>query len=193
MPAGDPDARNGHWEPGPGMDLFRALEKELGPCPVIAEDLGLLTPEVHQLLEESGFPGMKVLQFAFDGNWDNPYLPHNHIRRCVAYTGTHDNDTLASWWQNALSPQERQHAADYLRLTPQEGINWGIVRGAWASVAQLAVAPIQDFLDLGNEARMNEPSTLGGNWCFRLLPGQLTGELAERIERLSGLYQRSTR
>lgn len=192
VPAGDPDARNGHWEPGPGMDLFRALEKELGPCPVIAEDLGLLTPEVHQLLEESGFPGMKVLQFAFDGNWDNPYLPHNHIRRCVAYTGTHDNDTLASWWQNALSPQERQHAADYLRLTPQEGINWGIVRGAWASVAQLAVAPIQDFLDLGNEARMNEPSTLGGNWSFRLAPGQLTGELAEKIERLSGLYQRST-
>ena len=192
VPAGDPDARGGHWEKGPGMDLFRALEKALGNCPVIAEDLGLLTPDVYELLEESGFPGMKVLQFAFDNNWDNAYLPHNHIRHCVVYTGTHDNDTLASWWENALSSQDRQHAADYLHLTPEEGIHWGMLRGAWSSVAELAIAPIQDFLNLGGEARINEPSTLGGNWSFRLLPGQLTGPLAEKIERLSGLYQRST-
>ena len=191
--AGDEDARGGSWEAGPGMELFDALRRELGELPIIAEDLGLMTDDVIALLEQSGFPGMKVLQFAFDQNWDNAYLPHNHTPHCVAYTGTHDNDTLVGWWGSALSEADRRHAVDYLRLSEEEGMAWGLVRGVWSSVAGLAVAPIQDFLGLGAEARMNTPSTLGGNWKFRLLPGQLTGELADRIERLSGLYQRSTR
>ena len=193
VPAAENTARNGHWEVGPGMAFFNALRQALGDCPIIAEDLGLLTEDVLRLLQDSGFPGMKVLQFAFEPNWDNGYLPHNHIPHCVVYTGTHDNDTLMGWWEHTLPKEEQQHAIQYLRLSEEEGIHWGILRGAWSSVADLAVAPIQDFLGLGSEARMNTPSTLGGNWCFRLLPGQLDDALADRIERMSGLYQRSTR
>lgn len=193
VPFGDENAVNGKWVKGPGMELFQAMERALGKRSIIAEDLGVLTEDVHKLLKDSGFPGMKVLQFAFEPNWDNGYLPHNHVENCVVYTGTHDNDTLTGWWETALDDHERKHALDYLHITPDEGIHWGMLRGAWSSVAWLTVAPIQDFLQLGKEARMNTPSTLGGNWRFRLLKGQLTEELADRIERLSGLYQRSAR
>ncbi|WP_147539451.1 4-alpha-glucanotransferase [Anaerotruncus rubiinfantis] len=192
VPFGDADAKGGHWEKGPGRAVFAAAEKELGKSRIIAEDLGILTDDVYELLRQTGFPGMKILQFAFDSNWDNVYLPHNHVRHSVIYTGTHDNDTLMHWWETALAPQDRQHAADYMRLNESEGVNWGILHTVWASVAELAVAPIQDFLALGGEARMNTPSTLGGNWQFRLQKGMLTRQLAEKIERMSGLYQRST-
>ncbi len=192
IPYGDKNAVNGKWVKGPGIALFKEIRRTLGERQIIAEDLGVMTEDVVRLLKESGFPGMKVLQFAFEPNWDNGYLPHNHIKNCVVYTGTHDNDTLMSWWETALSPHERQHAIDYLQLSEKEGINWGVIRGAWASVADLAIAPVQDFLALGGQARMNHPSTLGGNWQFRIRKGDLTEALAERIERLSGLYQRST-
>lgn len=174
------------------MDFFKALEKALGRQDIIAEDLGEMTPDVGELLEASGYPGMKVLQFAFDNNWNNVYLPHNHMKNCVVYTGTHDNDTTVGWWETALSKEDRRHAGEYLGLNFHEGIAWGLIRAAWSSVADLAVAPVQDLLGLGGEARMNTPSTLGSNWSFRLREGMLTAALAERLEHLSGLYQRST-
>lgn len=192
IPGDAPDATTGHWEKGPGMAVFRAAQSAMDECEIIAEDLGVATPDVGELLAESGFPGMKVLQFAFDTNWDNAFLPHNHKKNCVVYTGTHDNDTLLGWWENATSPEDRQHAIEYLRLSEQEGINWGFIRAAWASVADLAIAPIQDFLGLGNQYRMNQPSTVGENWRFRVADGTFTVELANKIEKLSGLYQRST-
>lgn len=191
VPAGDKNAVNGHWEKGPGMEVFDAIRQSLGSREIIAEDLGVMDDDVVTLLATSGFPGMKVLQFAFSPDWDNGYLPHNHTQKCVVYTGTHDNDTTASWWENALTDEQRRHAKSYLRLSDEEGIVWGVIRGAWASVADLAIAPIQDFLVLGGGARMNMPSTLGGNWRFRVTADMLTDELAERTERLSGLFQRS--
>lgn len=191
IPFGDEDATGGHWEKGPRLELFDTLKDALGECSIIAEDLGDLDADVYRLLEQSGFPGMKVLQFAFDSNWDNAYLPHNHKKNCVVYTGTHDNDTLMHWWATALSPHDRRHAADYICLNEREGLNWGLLRAVWSSVADLAIAPIQDFLALGGEARMNTPSVGTGNWQFRLEVGRLTPALAEKIERMSGLYQRS--
>ncbi len=191
IPFGDEDATGGHWEKGPRLELFDTLKDALGECSIIAEDLGDLDADVYRLLEQSGFPGMKVLQFAFDSNWDNAYLPHNHKKNCVVYTGTHDNDTLMHWWATALSPHDRRHAADYICLNEREGLNWGLLRAVWSSVADLAIAPIQDFLALGGEARMNTPSVGTGNWQFRLEGGRLTPALAEKIERMSGLYQRS--
>lgn len=192
IPYGDKNARRGEWHEGPRMDFFKALEKALGRQDIIAEDLGEMTPDVGELLEASGYPGMKVLQFAFDNNWNNVYLPHNHMKNCVVYTGTHDNDTTVGWWETALSKEDRRHAGEYLGLNFHEGIAWGLIRAAWSSVADLAVAPVQDLLGLGGEARMNTPSTLGSNWSFRLREGMLTAALAERLEHLSGLYQRST-
>lgn len=192
IPGGAPDATEGHWEKGPGMDLLRAIRDQLGEVRIIAEDLGVVTPDVGELLAESGLPGMRVMQFAFDDDWNNLFLPHNHKEHCVVYTGTHDNDTLLGWWENAATDAQKEHAIQYLRLSEEEGIHWGFIRGAWASVAELAVAPIQDFLGLDTKSRMNLPSTLGGNWQFRLLPGMLKPELADKIEKLSTLYQRST-
>lgn len=190
IPFGDKDAKRGRWVPGPGMAFFKALEASLGPLNIIAEDLGSLTEDVNVLLEESGFPGMKVLQFAFDGNWDNPYLPHNHVKKCVVYTGTHDNDTLASWWNTALTRKQRRYAAEYLNLTNREGIHWGILRAVWGSVADLAVAPIQDILGLDGRARMNKPSTVGDNWRFRITGDMLTPALEKRLLRITMLYNR---
>lgn len=189
---GEETAERGKWKKGPGMPLFAQAEKKLGPLPIIAEDLGILTPDVEELLKISGFPGMRVLQFAFNEDWDNMHLPHNYISHCVAYTGTHDNDTVAGWWESA-NETDKQHASDYLRLTQEEGIHWGMIRGVWASVADLAIAPMQDFLGLGTQARVNEPSTIGENWRYRISPEDLTPQLAEQIERLSGLYQRSAK
>lgn len=190
IPYGSVNARKGKWISGPGMDLFKALQKALGSLDIIAEDLGTLTEDVEELLKESGYPGMKVLQFAFDDNWDNNYLPHNHVENCVVYTGTHDNDTLANWWATALSKEQQRRAAEYLRLTNREGIHWGMVRAAWGSIAELSVAPIQDVLGLDGRARMNTPSTLGENWRFRLTQEMLTPGLEKKLYRLTQLYSR---
>lgn len=189
IPFGEETARNGRWRPGPGMKLFRAVEAALGQKDIIAEDLGYLTPEVRQMLAESGFPGMKILQFAFDSREESDYLPHNYDKNCVVYVGTHDNDT-ALGWLDTVSPEDRRYAMDYLKLTGAEGYHWGLMRGAWASAARLAVVTAQDLLGLGSGARMNTPSTLGGNWQWRAMPGVFTEELAQRLRRETGIYRR---
>ena len=171
------------------MKLFRAVGAALGQKDIIAEDLGYLTPEVRQMLAESGFPGMKVLQFAFDSREESDYLPHNYDKNCVVYVGTHDNDT-ALGWLDTVSLEDRRYAMDYLKLTGAEGYHWGLMRGAWASAARLAVVTAQDLLGLGSGARMNTPSTLGGNWQWRAMPGVFTEELAQRLRRETGIYRR---
>jgi len=191
IPYGDSTARNGYWKEGPGMKLFRAVEESIGRKDIIAEDLGFLTDSVRRLLRDSGFPGMKVLEFAFDSRDqnENDYLPHNYVRNCVAYIGTHDNDTALGWLSTA-DPDDALLAKEYLNLSEEEGLNWGMIRALWASVADLTVVQAQDILGLGSEARINTPSTVGGNWRWRALPGAFSPQLAERLRRLTQLYKR---
>ena len=193
IPAGSPTAKTGRWENGPGMELFRALENALGKLPIIAEDLGDLCDSVRQLLADSGFPGMKVLQFAFSGG-DNEYLPHNHPQNSVVYPGTHDNTTLTDWWDNAATAKEKQTAATYLRMTPAlkptaaqvKAVKTGaarqaLIRAALASPSARAIIPMYDWLGLGAEAHLNTPGRLGGNWAWRARAGFATAALAEEI------------
>ena len=189
IPYGEETAKNGRWRPGPGMALFRAVEHALGKQPIIAEDLGYLTEGVRRLLQDTGFPGMKVLQFAFDSREESDYRPHTYPHNCVAYVGTHDNDTALGWLA-ACAPDDRDFAIDYLKLTEAEGYHWGLMRGVLSSTADLAVVTAQDLLGLGSEGRMNEPSTLGGNWAWRALPGVFTPELAQRLRHETALYGR---
>ena len=192
IPARDNHARNGEWRQGPGMDLFRTLEQKLGKIPIIVEDLGFLTPSVKQLLEDSGFPGMKVIQFAFDSREGSDYLPHTYPTNCVVYTGTHDNETCMGWFKTA--PKESiKYAKEYLNLTKEEGYNWGMMRAAWSSVADMAIVPMQDLLGLGSEARMNEPSTSGNNWKWRATEDQITGKLATKLCKYTKMYGRFNR
>lgn len=191
IPAGEPTAKNGKWKKGPGMELFNAIKAELGDKPIIAEDLGFLTDSVKQLLKDSGFPGMKVLQFAFYPYDPSIYLPHNHIENCVVYTGTHDNDTTKGWYQS-LRDDEKAYIAEYMGcgyINPND-IAWMMIKTAFRSVADLCVVPMQDFLNCGSEARLNAPSTFGSNWRWRILDNECTPELAGRIARLNQLYQR---
>ena len=191
IPAGAVTAKKGRWRRGPGLSFFRALEKELGKRPIIAEDLGFLTPSVHRMLAGTGFPGMKVLEFAFDSRdgGGRIYQPHNYPVNCVAYVGTHDNDTALGWLSTAW-PGDAALAREYLHLDPAEGENWGMMRAVWASPAGRAIVQMQDLLDLGSEGRINTPSTLGGNWQWRALPGFDSPELARRIRRQMELYER---
>lgn len=189
IPYGDPTAEFGHWEKGPGYDIFQVMKKKLGKRDVIAEDLGFLTPSVLRLVKKSGYPGMKVLLFAFDGGPDSEYLPHNYGKNAVVYTGTHDNDTIEGWLGSAKR-KSVSFAGKYLAVKRRKDIREGMIRAALSSVAETAVVPIQDYLGLGNEARMNLPSTLGTNWKWRLLPGELTGELADQMAELARLYDR---
>lgn len=190
IPYGDKTARNGRWRPGPGIAFFKAVNKTLGKRDIIAEDLGFLTPQVHKLLKDSGYPGMKVLEFAFDSrDVDSGYLPHHCPTHCVIYAGTHDNDTIQGWM--AAAPRKTvSFAKAYLRLTKREGYHWGVMRSAWASSAELAVMQFQDLLGLGSEARMNTPSTLGNNWKWRALPGSFDEKLSKRLYREMRVYQR---
>ena len=189
IPAKDKTAKNGEWRKGPGMDLFHTLEQKLGRLNIIVEDLGFLTPSVLKLVADSGFPGMKVIQFAFDSREGSNYLPHTYTEHCVVYTGTHDNDTLLGWMKPA--PKESvKFAKEYLNLTKEEGYNWGMMRGAWSSVGELAVVPMQDLIGLGSEARMNTPSTLGGNWQWRATSDQITVKLAKRLYNYMEMYGR---
>jgi 4-alpha-glucanotransferase len=171
------------------MSLFKQIEKDLGKLPIIAEDLGFLTDSVYKLLKNSGFPGMKVLQFAFDSREGSNYLPHTYPTNCVVYTGTHDNDTSLGWMETAPKPSV-QFAKDYLNLTEEEGLNWGMMRGAWSSVADLAIVPMQDIIGLGSEARINTPSTLGDNWKWRATAEQITPALAKRLYTYTEMYGR---
>lgn len=190
IPADAATARDGRWRPGPGIDFFRTLERELGPREIIAEDLGFLTPSVRKLLSETGFPGMKVLEFAFDTrDTGSNYLPHTYPRHCVVYTGTHDNDTIRGWMSTAPE-KDVARAKAYLRLTPQEGYHWGMMRSAWGSVADLAVMQMQDLLGLGSEGRINIPSTVGNNWVWRCGADAFSEELADRLHLEMDLYGR---
>ena len=210
IPAGDTTAEHGHWVPGPGADLFRALDNSLSDgaatpeinLPIIAEDLGLITPDVNALLEEFQLPGMKVLQFGFSSP-EHPFLPHNYTSNYAAYTGTHDNDTACGWFESAPE-SERNFALRYLNIQPCEGSDpsaspqdvpsqgfaWELIRAVWSSVAMIAVAPMQDVLGLGAEARMNFPSRLGGNWEWRMQESALNEALAGRLRELNELYYR---
>lgn len=181
----------GEWRSGPGYELFETMKKELGKRQVIAEDLGLLTPSVLKLVRKTGYPGMKVLQFSFNANEESDYLPHNYQRNCVVYTGTHDNDTLLGWYAT-LNRQDKKFCNAYLGITRcrKSELPWAFIRAAFSSVADLAVIPMQDYLGLGSEARINMPSTLGGNWQWRMLPGAFTKELAERMNACAKLYGR---
>ena len=191
IPYGDTTARNGRWRPGPGIRFFETVERVLGPRDIIAEDLGFLTDSVGKLLAETGYPGMKVLEFAFDSrDTGGGYLPHCYTPHCVAYTGTHDNDTIQGWMASAPA-EDTALARAYLRLNEQEGFHWGMMRSVWASAADLAVIQFQDLLGLGSEARMNIPSTLGGNnWRWRTAPGTCGEKLARRLRREMEIYQR---
>ena len=187
IPYGHKNARKGQWRPGPGKDFFRAVNAALGPRNIIAEDLGFLTESVCDLLASTGYPGMKLLQFALDS--DGCYAPHQYPRNCVVYPGTHDNDTILGWL-DSLPPHDYDFIRRYFRLNESEGFHWGLMRAGWASVADLAIMQMQDLLGLGSEGRVNTPSTLGCNWLWRLLPGQITTELAEQIRADMALYQR---
>ncbi|WP_250124692.1 4-alpha-glucanotransferase [Chroococcidiopsis sp. CCMEE 29] len=193
VPAGEETAINGEWIKAPGVEFFETLGNELGSLPIMAEDLGIITPEVEELRDRFQFPGMRILQFAFSEGADNPYLPHHYVNNCVVYTGTHDNDTTLGWWQGT-SAEEKQLVAKYLGYSSAEEIeeiNWVLIRVALASVADLAILPLQDTLNLGNSARMNDPSKVAGNWRWRYNSSEiLTQELSDRLLELTQLYSR---
>ena len=191
IPYGDETAVNGHWEKGPGMDLFNTVKEKLGELDIIAEDLGFLTESVSQLLKDSGYPGMKVLQFAFDPSEDSDYLTYKYQRNCVVYTGTHDNDTTAGWFEK-LSDGDKEVALRYMNsfYTPKEEQHWDLIALAMRSTADTCIIPVQDFLGLGSEARINMPSTLGDNWKWRMTKGAFSEELKEKIRRMTKLYGR---
>jgi len=191
IPFGAVSAEHGHWEKGPGIDLFRCLSNQMGEMNIIAEDLGYVTDSVRKLVKDTGYPGMKVLEFAFDSREKSDYLPHNYDSNCVIYTGTHDNDTIQGWYQS-ITPEDKQLSIEYMgnEKTDFKEIHWDFIRLALSSVAFLAIIPIQDYLGLGAEARINVPSTVGNNWKWRLLDGEITESLLNKIQRLTTLYGR---
>ena len=190
VPYGEKTAKNGHWVKGPGMDLVGVLTSWFQDIRYIAEDLGFMTPEVQQLLQDSGLPGMKVLEFAFDSREPSNYLPHTYAPNCVCYPGTHDNTTLVAW-ETEADPEDVAFARQYLGLNEEEGFHWGILRGGLSSVAMLFVAQMQDYLGLGAESRMNVPGILGGNWQWRMRPDAITPELTKKIAELTRIYGRA--
>jgi 4-alpha-glucanotransferase len=199
VPGEDTTAENGKWVDVPGHEFFTVLEDKLGHVPMIAEDLGVITPDVEKLRDDFGLPGMRILQYGFGGDAKNDHLPHNYVNNSVAYTGTHDNDTVVGWWEaqtpkkpkdseTPLSPVQ-EHCMNYLNTDGSE-INWDMIRAVWASVADTAIIPLQDVLGLGNEARMNYPSSLDGNWSWRYAEGELTEEMLARLKGLTETYGR---
>ena len=191
VPAGDKTARNGQWVKGPGLSFLRAIQLALPELPFIAEDLGYMTPEVRRLQLDSGYPGMKVLEFAFDSREDSDYLPHLYPVDSVCYTGTHDNVTLKQWFDEAAA-QDVAYAKAYLGLNDEEGYIWGMIRGAMSSVSRICVVQMQDYLELGKSARMNFPGTLStDNWTWRAREGFDSKALADRILKLTRLYGRT--
>ena len=191
IPYGNTTAKGGIWKEGPGMKLFDAVEHAIGRQNIIAEDLGYLTPSVKKLLKDSGFPGMKVLEFAFDSRDTsaNEYLPYNYEENCVAYAGTHDNDTILGWFGEA-DAEDVSYAKEYLNISEGDSLNWSMMNVLWGSVAKLTIVQGQDILGLGSEARMNEPSTVGKNWQWRALPDTFTEELAKKLRRKMKIYGR---
>lgn len=193
IPAGESDATNGKWYDGPGMKLFGAMEEKIGKQRIIAEDLGFLTDSVKQLLKDSGFPGMKILEFGFDKREASheDYLPENYPVHCVAYTGTHDNDTVQGWFESA-NDEDIEYAKEYLNLDDDAAnYHWGMMEALWESMAELTLVQAQDLLGLGKESRMNTPSTMGTNWCWRALPGSFDDALAEKLAACMKKYNRN--
>ena len=186
---GEETAINGVWEKGPGMELFNKIKEKLGDINIIAEDLGTLTDEVIDLRNESGFPGMRILQFAFDKDPENDYLPHNYDKNTVVYTGTHDNDTTNSWYFK-LNDEEKGEVRDYLNVNDDSYIVYSLIRLALRSVAEIAIIPMQDYLNLGEFSRMNTPGLASGNWQWRLAEGMLTDELSQNIAHITKIYGR---
>ncbi len=190
VPFGDATARGGEWLKGPGMDFLGAIRKALPQVEMIAEDLGFLTPEVKKLRDDSGYPGMKVLGFAFDSREPSDYLPHTYTPNTVCYTGTHDNMTTRQWFET-VEPDAAKYAAQYMALTEEEGYVWGTIRTAMASVSETCIVPMQDYLDLGGEARMNFPGTrTSDNWTWRAVDGYINDALAKKICAMTELYGR---
>ena len=191
VPAGEETAIKGEWETAPGTELFTKLNEVMGELPILAEDLGVITPEVDKLRDDFGFPGMRVLMFAFGGGSENFHLPHNYVRNCAVYTGTHDNDTAVGWWQRA-SKQEKELFYKYIvGFAAGEPINWVLIRMAMAAVSVIAIVPLQDVLGLDNGARMNIPGTATGNWGWRYSdPNLLNQDLCDRLLEVTQLYSR---
>jgi 4-alpha-glucanotransferase len=188
IPASEPTAVHGRWMPGPGMALFDALREDLGELPLVAEDLGFITEDVHELRDRIGAPGMKILQFGF-GEPDSPHLPHRFDPHTVVYTGTHDNDTARGWFDHA-TPEERDAARNYLSCGGSSDMAAALIRTAYTSVAEMAIVPVQDILGFGSEARMNTPGANHDNWSWRLYPGVLTSDQAAGLRRLAVLTGR---
>ncbi len=191
IPYGDQTAEYGEWKKGPGINIFKALNKALGELDIIAEDLGFLTPSVLKLVKDTGYPGMKVLQFAFDSREESDYLPHNYSQNAIVYTGTHDNDTLQGWYK-VLSRPDKRLSKQYINNAdhPVEEIHWDFIRLAMSSVAKLCIIPMQDYLGLGAEARMNVPSTLGNNWKWRMSEDDFKKSLSKKVFDITKLYGR---
>ena len=200
IPGGDKTAERGHWVEAPGKKLFTAIRKALGALPIIAEDLGVITPDVVALRDEFGFPGMRILQFAFGGDTKTIDLPHNYVQNVVAYTGTHDNDTTVGWFRSVVGEgstrtaeqieREQNFCMNYLNTDGKE-IHWDFIRALFASVANTAIVPLQDLLGLGTESRMNLPNSTEGNWSWRFKPDTLTDEIGIRLKALTELYGRA--
>ena len=192
VPYGDETAENGEWKPGPGYKLFEVMKKTLGNRAVIAEDLGFLTPSVLKLVKKTGYPGMKILQFAFDATGESDYLPHKYPNNCVVYTGTHDNDTVNGWLAT-LNKKDLAFVKKYVNVKRTPELCETLIRTALGSVADTAVIPMQDYLGLGGEARINTPSTLGGNWEWRMEKDACTEELSKHMLELAWIYGRTVR
>ncbi|NLF34903.1 MAG: 4-alpha-glucanotransferase, partial [Clostridiales bacterium] len=191
IPAGAADAREGRWERGPGTALLDHLARAVPDLPVIAEDLGDLDEAALTFVRESGLPGMRVLVYAFDPVGESAYLPHNCPSDAVMYTGTHDTPTFVQWLFEEAMPAERGYCLEYLRLSKEEGFGWGAIRGAWSSPCRLAIAPLQDVLGLGADARTNTPGTVGpANWSWRVRREALNQSVADRLRHISRIYRR---
>ena len=193
IPYGETTAKNGHWEQGPGIEFVRTITNWFHDTQFIAEDLGVITQDVGTLLKESGLPGMKVLEFAFDPDYDSDFLPHRYDENCICYVGTHDNCTAREWVEVDAPQKCLDFAKLYLHITDDEGMVWGLIRGGMSSVARLFVAQMQDFFELGGEARINRPNTVDGNWEWRLTGQQLLDAPVEKIREMTERYGRTPR
>ena len=189
VPFGETTAVNGEWRKAPGADLFKTVRAHLGDLPIIAEDLGFITPEVRALRDDFDLPGMRIVQFAFSAGPEDPFLPHNYIHNTVVYTGTHDNDTSIGWYRNSSTSAERDLARRYLGRSGKD-IAWDFIRLAWSSVADMALTPLQDLLSLDSEARMNFPGRASGNWGWRYRAEDLSTELSGHLMEMTYLYGR---
>ncbi len=193
VPANKKTAINGEWIEAPAEDFFNQLAKKFPYLPIIAEDLGVITPDVREIMQKFEFPGMKLLLFAFGEDLPkNPYIPHNLVRNCVLYTGTHDNNTVRGWFEKEVTPKDKKRLFNYLgRKVPVEELHWEMIRIAMMSVANMVIFPMQDILGLGEVARMNRPATSKGNWRWRLLPEQMAPSLARRLLKMTEIYGRA--